>query len=77
MLEIKVVASPPVSHDGGEFILSLDWRAIAAKCDGIIISPYIWARRLNGYSHWYHGWDCASGCIWNPRAIREVTHLNA
>jgi hypothetical protein len=50
------------------------WNQVAEKYDGIIISPYIWARRLE--LMWYYGWDCASGCIWNARAIESVTPLS-
>ena len=21
---------------------------------------------------WYHGWDCASGCIWDLKAIDSI-----
>lgn len=46
----------------------LNWGKVAADCDGIIITPYLWSRRLDG-PMWYYGWDCASGCIWNLDAI--------
>lgn len=52
--------------------LDIDWRAVCAKHDGIIIAPYQWARRLHDGSRWYYGWDCASGCIWHPRAIASI-----
>lgn len=48
----------------------IDWRDVARDYDGIIIAPYQWTHRLEGpISAWYYGWDCASGCIWNPRAV--------
>ncbi len=51
----------------------IDWRAVAAKHQGIIIAPYIWPRRLDGRaSNWYYGWDCASGCIWDATAIERI-----
>lgn len=46
------------------------WDRVAEEYDGIIISPYVWERRLE--LMWYYGWDCASGCIWNARAILSV-----
>lgn len=49
----------------------IDWREVAKAHTGIIITPYQWSRRLEPYS-WYYGWDCASGCIWEPSAIREI-----
>lgn len=51
----------------------IDWPAVAAHYDGIIIAPYQWSRRLGG-PHWYYGWDCASGVIWNAQAIESVTY---
>lgn len=53
---------------------AIDWPMVAERYDGIIITPYIWDRRLDGEaSNWYYGWDCASGCIWRPRAIAAIT----
>ena len=56
---------------GGEItrtFLFIDWPAVAADYDGLIIAPYIWERRYD--LSWYYGWDCASGCIWNLTAIQ-------
>jgi hypothetical protein len=50
----------------------IDWKAVAKDYHGIIIAPYQWERRLSRYSKWYYGWDCASGCIWNPKAIQSI-----
>lgn len=55
----------------------IDWQRVAKDCDGIIIAPYVWSCRLpmtwggarKRVSDWYYGWDCASGCIWNGKAI--------
>jgi hypothetical protein len=47
----------------------MDWPRLAGQYDGLIIAPYMWSCRLDYL--WYYGWDCASGCIWNPRAIAE------
>lgn len=55
--------------------LALDWRRIAERWDGMIIAPYQWSRRLDGSCSWYYGWDCASGCIWRPRAIADIRLL--
>jgi hypothetical protein len=53
----------------------IDWPRLAEEYDGIIITPYIWERRLDGPCNvrWYYSWDCASGCIWNLNAIEEFT----
>ena len=51
----------------------IDWQRVAIEYQGIIITPYIWERRLDGKAHsWYHGWDCASGCIWDSKAIKNI-----
>jgi hypothetical protein len=53
-----------------------DWPRLAQCYDGIIISPYQWERRLMTHggrkTDWYYSWDCASGCIWNARAIESI-----
>ena len=48
----------------------IDWRAVAEEYDGIQIAPYLWERRLtqDGSSNWYYSWDCASGCLWEPKS---------
>ncbi len=50
----------------------IDWPVVAARWDGIVIAPYIWERRLSNHAGWYYGWDCASGCIWNARAVASI-----
>ena len=49
---------------------SPDWGRVAEDYDGIEICPYLGSKRLA--SMWYYGWDVSSGCIWNPRAIKEL-----
>ncbi len=59
----------------------IDWRAVAKDYDGIIIAPYVWSCHLGfgrgggieSVSCWYYPWDCASGCIWNAKAIAAFT----
>jgi hypothetical protein len=51
----------------------IDWYRVAEQYDGIIITPYIYERRLTEYTTWYYSWDCASGCIWNGKAIANIT----
>lgn len=57
------------------------WRDLAERYDGIVIAPYFWSCRLgplhsrdirSDISDWYYGWDCASGCIWNPMVLTLV-----
>lgn len=54
-------------YDGDNDRFGLAWPLVAERYDGIIISPYRHERRLQYL--WYYGWDCASGCIWNPDVI--------
>ncbi|UOE45506.1 hypothetical protein [Agromyces larvae] len=56
----------------------IDWPRVAARYDGILITPYLWDARYDLNSMWYYGWDCASGCVWNlaalvPADVLEVT----
>jgi hypothetical protein len=53
-------------------IYGIKWSDVASEYDGIIITPYLWERRLDPATSFYYGWDCASGCIWNSKAIKEV-----
>ena len=50
----------------------IDWRQVAQQYQGIIITPYLWARHWAEHCFWYYGWDCASGCIWDADAIAET-----
>lgn len=60
--------------DRGAFITHyIAWEAVAEDHDGIIIAPYVWSRRLHMPTNWYYTWDCASGCIWNARAVSALT----
>lgn len=64
---IPITASVDLRH--------ISWREVAKQWKGIIIAPYLWARRLGsptGVSDWYYPWDCASGCIWDVSAIERV-----
>lgn len=56
--------------DRGHFI---DWPAVAARWDGIVIAPYVWERRLHEGTGFYYTWDCASGCLWRARAVASIT----
>lgn len=53
--------------------LFLNWPRVMQRWNGIIITPYIVARRLASECMWYYGWDCASGCLWEPSAIASIT----
>ena len=61
-----VPLSPPHS------IHCIDWPMVAEDYQGISIAPYQWERRLHFDTSWYYGWDCSSGCVWNPAAIKSI-----
>lgn len=52
----------------------IDWNAVTADHDGIIIAPYQWSCRMK--YDWYYSWDVASGCIWNLSAIASVSPVD-
>ena len=56
----------------------IDWEKVRSRYLGMIVTPYIWERRLSlepgaPDAMWYYSWDCASGCIWDPAAIASMT----
>lgn len=53
---------------------AIDWQKVSRQYDGIIIAPYQWEHRLS--SDWYYPWDCASGCIWNGKAIQTIVPID-
>lgn len=53
--------------------LYIDWPAVADRYAGIVIAPYHWSRRMS--MRWYYGWDCASGCIWDPSVVTGIELL--
>lgn len=59
----------PSPYRDGPTVFEIDWARVAEKYQGIIITPYVWSRRLTTQTMWYYGWDCASGCIWDAAAI--------
>jgi len=69
-------AISPTTGERLESWMYCDWPRLAKIYDGIMISPYQWSRRHmthNGSkTDWYYSWDCASGCIWNARAIEGI-----
>lgn len=63
------------SKDGFTGTYAIDWPAVATEYQGIIIAPYVWSRRLSRHTFWYYGWDCASGCIWDAKAVSSIVPL--
>lgn len=60
----------------GERGWDVDWTAVAQRWQGITITPYQWGLRLSQVS-WYYTWDCASGCIWDAKAISTIRPVAA
>ncbi len=54
----------------------LDWNKVKSKYQGIIITPYQWDCRLALETSWYYGWDCASGCLWDLKCVKEFKRIN-
>lgn len=65
----------PYGIGHGFHMTGIRWADVAADHQGIVIAPYCWERRLHHGADWYYGWDCASGCIWDPEAIEAVALL--
>lgn len=51
----------------------INWDKVASKYHGVEISPYIYGCRLK--HTWYYGWDVASGCIWNSKAVKSIKQV--
>ena len=47
----------------------IDWPAVAEQYAGVEVAPYLYQKRLA--SHWYYGWDCASGVLWDINCVKE------
>lgn len=52
----------------GQFSNYIMWGDVAEKYTGIIIDPYL-QEKSETYL-WYHGLNCAGGCIWDTDVIR-------
>lgn len=74
-LPIVSAAYGAVYGTDGPAIFNILWDEIAEKFQGIMITPYIWKRRLTHRTLWYYPWDVASGCIWDAKAIKRITHV--
>lgn len=51
---------------------NIKWDIVARKYQGIIIAPFQPRALEEEKLLWYRTWDCASGCIWNKFAIKEL-----
>ena len=48
----------------------IDWPKVAGEYGGVEICPYMSSKRMS--SDWYYPWDVASGCIWDPSAVKGL-----
>lgn len=61
---------------GYEFCQSIDWRAVAAEWQGVVLTPYDREAALDSMLlMWAYSFDCASGCIWDPAAIASIEQI--
>lgn len=58
---------------GESYTRLIRWRTVADRWQGVVIVPY--QRAMRWEILWYYGWDCASGCIWDPAAIARLEPL--
>lgn len=72
MMTEKEIADYPKWFKEDYCLRILNLEKLYKDYGGIVITPYRWAFRLEVNFHWYYGWDCASGCIWDLKNIKEV-----
>lgn len=55
----------------------VNWKLVAEDYDGVIITPYSkkWLWDSSIWAIWVDGWDCAGGCIWRKRAVKEIVYV--
>jgi len=53
--------------------IGIDWGKVSENYSGITINPYNHTERMS--SLWYYGWDVASGCIWDKKAIKSIEKI--
>jgi hypothetical protein len=51
--------------------MAIKWNKVAKDWHGIEIRYLVDKHSSN----WYDGWDCSSGCIWNPKAVKKIETL--
>ena len=64
---VKVPGAPDLDH------FHIDWPRIAKSYSGVEIPSYSWNHRHEFM--WYYGWDCASGCVWNPDCVKSIMEV--
>jgi len=70
--EFAMTDGPGARLNAWGTIFAINWVRVIQRWGGIVITPYQWSCRLDRECLWYYGWDCASGCIWEPTAIGSI-----
>jgi hypothetical protein len=73
--EIDIFTDRYVSKDAPKYARTVNWDLVSNDWHGLIIAPYCWERRMTEHTFWYYGWDCASGVIWNKRAVAGLNPI--
>lgn len=73
---LYAVRDPALARYRSMRSMNLDWLAIAAAFDAILITPHL-SYPLNNIPMWYYGWDCASGVVLDPVCIDSWTDVTA
>jgi len=66
---LKEIMKPLRGRGSGLRMDYINWPAVAEQYAGVEIVPYLYQKRL--LSHWYYGWDCASGVLWDINCVKE------
>ena len=82
-LKIRDVTELDVFHEqyskpllpGMVVMKEINWDLVAEQYSGVEIAPYLWERRLYTGFTWYYAWDCASGVVWRPDALKDIRLL--
>lgn len=90
--QMAILGDDPLEKEWGGYKLSLlneysdsgimgksfiNYGKVALSYGAMEVTPYLHKRRLS--SMWYYGWDCASGCVWEKKAIKKIklfAHFN-
>lgn len=54
-------------------IRSIRWDKVQEKHQGILISSHFYDYSHTDKGKWYYGWDFASACIWDKKAIENIS----
>ena len=62
------------TRNAGSFRSLINWQSVAANYGGVVICPY---QKDCVHLHWWYSiWDVASGCVWDPAALRSHVEVS-